>query len=77
LNTIPNEGHWELESLWNWMDTNPEIFVGIFTGSGRAFCTGADMREWIKTPIEQQGMLPQPVFAGSLNAMAINPFWLL
>jgi enoyl-CoA hydratase/carnithine racemase len=26
------------------MDSNPEILVGIFTGSGRAFCTGADLR---------------------------------
>jgi enoyl-CoA hydratase/carnithine racemase len=26
------------------MDSNLEIAVGIFTGSGRAFCTGADLR---------------------------------
>ena len=26
------------------MDSNPDVLVGIFTGSGRAFCTGADLR---------------------------------
>jgi len=44
LNTIPTDGHWELERVWNWMDENPDIRVGVFTGSGRAFCTGADLR---------------------------------
>jgi enoyl-CoA hydratase/carnithine racemase len=44
LNTIPNHGHWELEKVWNWIDSNPDILLGIFTGSGRAFCTGADLR---------------------------------
>ena len=44
LNTIPNYGHWELEKVWNWMNSNPDILVGLLTGSGRAFCTGADLR---------------------------------
>lgn len=44
LNTIPRGGHEELKRVWRWMDSNPEILVGVFTGSGRAFCTGADLR---------------------------------
>ena len=44
LNTVLHHGHWELEKIWEWMDNNSEIAVGIFTGSGRAFCTGAALR---------------------------------
>lgn len=44
LNTIPSAGHWELQRMWQWMDSNPSLLIGIFTGSGRAFCTGADLR---------------------------------
>ncbi|KAE9370248.1 ClpP/crotonase [Stipitochalara longipes BDJ] len=62
LNTIPTHGHWELERVWDWMDSNRDLLVGIFTGSGRAFCTGADLREWINTPNEQKGLLPPTGF---------------
>lgn len=44
LNCIPSFGHRELENIWEWMDSNPKILVGIITGSGRAFCGGADLR---------------------------------
>ena len=44
LNTIPSHGHEELSRVWQWMDSNPQLLVGVFTGSGRAFCTGADLR---------------------------------
>lgn len=44
LNCLPILGHKELENVWRWMDLNPNITVGIITGSGRAFCGGADLR---------------------------------
>lgn len=40
----PDTRSLELDRVWTWMDSNPELVVGIFTGSGRAFCTGADLR---------------------------------
>jgi hypothetical protein len=44
LNTIPHHGHWELDAVWQWTDSNPDLSVGIFTSSGHAFCTRADLR---------------------------------
>ncbi|KAH6713801.1 enoyl-CoA hydratase [Leptodontidium sp. MPI-SDFR-AT-0119] len=62
LNTIPRGGHEELKRVWRWTDSNPEILVGVFTGSGRAFCTGADLREWYKALKEERGILPPQRF---------------
>ncbi len=33
----------ELGEVFAWMDKNPEIVVGVITGSGRAFCAGANL----------------------------------
>ncbi|KAL9122383.1 MAG: hypothetical protein Q9187_001067 [Circinaria calcarea] len=34
----------ELDALWNWLDNEPALRVAIITGSGRAFCTGANLK---------------------------------
>ncbi|KAH7346537.1 ClpP/crotonase-like domain-containing protein [Rhexocercosporidium sp. MPI-PUGE-AT-0058] len=64
LNTIPRGGHEGLGRVWQWMDSDPEILAGVFTGSGRAFCTGADLREWNIIPAEERGILPPQGFCG-------------
>ncbi|GAB1200101.1 hypothetical protein APSETT444_009468 [Aspergillus pseudonomiae] len=46
LNCINTAGHHELHELWEWMDEEPSIRVGVLTGEGRAFCAGADLKEW-------------------------------
>ncbi|KAE8329054.1 ClpP/crotonase-like domain-containing protein [Aspergillus sergii] len=46
LNCINTAGHLELHALWEWMDEEPSIRVGVLTGEGRAFCAGADLKEW-------------------------------
>jgi len=48
LNCINQEGHYELHKLWEWLDDEPSLRVGIITGAGRAFCAGADLKEWDK-----------------------------
>lgn len=73
LNTIPHQGHWELESVWQWMDSNPDLSIAVFTGSGRAFCTGADMREWMTQNPEEQGMLPPSGFCGISQRRGTKP----
>ncbi|GIJ98654.1 hypothetical protein Aspvir_000772 [Aspergillus viridinutans] len=46
LNCINTTGHQELSSIWQWLDDEPSLRVGILTGTGRAFCAGADLKEW-------------------------------
>jgi len=44
LNCINSEGHAELQQVWDWLDAEPSLRVGIITGTGRAFCAGADLK---------------------------------
>ncbi|KAI0484835.1 enoyl-hydratase [Xylariaceae sp. FL0804] len=46
LNAIPRPQHFALERLWDWYDEEPSLRCAVFTGSGRAFCAGADLKEW-------------------------------
>ncbi|KAI9692900.1 MAG: hypothetical protein M1822_004894 [Bathelium mastoideum] len=46
LNCINMDGHVELDAIWSWLDAEPTLRVGIVTGAGRAFCAGADLKEW-------------------------------
>ena len=44
LNCINQDGHAELDKIWSWLDAEPTLNVGIITGTGRAFCAGADLK---------------------------------
>ena len=44
LNAVTRDGHHELDALFQWMDSEPSICVGVITGKGRAFCVGADLK---------------------------------
>lgn len=44
LNCINQDGHAELDAIWSWLDNEPTLNVGIITGTGRAFCAGADLK---------------------------------
>jgi len=44
LNCINQQGHYELHQLWEWFDEEPSLRAGIITGTGRAFCAGADLK---------------------------------
>lgn len=44
LNCINAEFTEELERIWLWLDEEPAFTVGIITGTGRAFCAGADLK---------------------------------
>lgn len=44
LNCVNLAGHHELHAVWEWMDREPSLRVGVITGEGRAFCAGADLK---------------------------------
>ncbi|KAK4103396.1 ClpP/crotonase [Parathielavia hyrcaniae] len=47
LNAIPSSQHLAMASLWAWYDAQPQLRCAVLTGgTGRAFCAGADLREW-------------------------------
>ncbi|KAK7403708.1 hypothetical protein QQX98_010511 [Neonectria punicea] len=46
LNALPRQVHLDLAQLWDWYDTEPYLRCAVITGNGRAFCAGADLKEW-------------------------------
>jgi enoyl-CoA hydratase/carnithine racemase len=46
LNAIPRPLHFALAKLWDWYDEEPSLRCAVFTGAGRAFCAGQDLKEW-------------------------------
>ncbi|EXF81603.1 hypothetical protein COL5a_006138 [Colletotrichum fioriniae] len=46
LNSIYSELHYSLARLYEWYDTEPTLRCAVLTGTGRAFCAGADLKEW-------------------------------
>lgn len=43
LNSITQATSREIQKIWELFDQDESLWVGIITGSGRAFCTGADL----------------------------------
>ncbi|PYH91753.1 ClpP/crotonase [Aspergillus ellipticus CBS 707.79] len=46
LNCISLPTSREIQQIWELFDQDESLWVGIITGAGRAFCTGADLQEW-------------------------------
>lgn len=46
LNALPRHMHFALDRLWAWYDAEPALRCAVITGTGRAFCAGADLKEW-------------------------------
>ena len=44
LNCVSTASSWELDGLFTWFDNEPLLRVAIVTGTGRAFCAGADLK---------------------------------
>jgi enoyl-CoA hydratase/carnithine racemase len=55
LNCINSTGNTELHAIWEWLDDEPSLRVGIITGEGRAFCAGADLKG-------KQKLMPSPAY---------------
>ncbi|KAJ9603470.1 hypothetical protein H2200_012248 [Cladophialophora chaetospira] len=46
LNCLSTSMHFALHALLSWYDNEPTLRCAIITGAGRAFCAGADLKEW-------------------------------
>lgn len=48
LNALTRDMHAQLDRLWTWFDAEPSLHCAVITGraGGRAFCVGADLKEW-------------------------------
>ncbi|KAF2021188.1 ClpP/crotonase [Aaosphaeria arxii CBS 175.79] len=46
LNCVNKATSKEIQEIWELFDQDDSLWVGIITGNGRAFCTGADLEEW-------------------------------
>ncbi|EXJ83780.1 enoyl-CoA hydratase [Capronia coronata CBS 617.96] len=46
LNCVSTPMHWALDAVLAWYDDEPSLRCCVITGMGRAFCAGADLKEW-------------------------------
>ncbi|KAL1307033.1 hypothetical protein AAFC00_005658 [Neodothiora populina] len=46
MNCIDQATSEEIKKVWTLFDQDDRLWVGIITGVGKAFCTGADLHEW-------------------------------
>jgi enoyl-CoA hydratase/carnithine racemase len=79
LNALNTELRQKLAESWTEFRESKELEVAIFTGAGRAFCAGEDMKESLaaKKPGGVKPTIPDPFMEGSLEKpviAAINGF---
>lgn len=79
LNALNQELRSELAAAWTAFRHDSELEVGIFTGAGRAFCAGEDMKESLQdgAPGGRRPAAPDPFMDGTLEKpviAAVNGF---
>ena len=85
LNALNHELRTELSEAWNDFQDSRELEVAIFTGAGRGFCAGEDMKESLQDgapaavrrgPLFMEGTLDKPVIA-AVNGFAMGGGFML
>src|ERR1700730_11153664 len=79
LNALNHEMRTELAKTWAAFRHSKEFEVAIFTGTGRAFCAGEDMKESLQkgAPGGQRPAIEDPFMSGTLEKpviAAVNGF---
>ena len=79
LNALNHEMRSELAEIWTDFRHSTELEVAIFTGAGRGFCAGEDMKESLQagTPGGKRPAKEDPFMAGTLEKpviAAVNGF---
>lgn len=54
LNCIDKSTSRQLQDIWEHFDKDESLLVGIITGNGRAFCTGADLQGRFASPTQHK-----------------------
>lgn len=82
LNCLSSSLHWALDALLAWYDEEPSLRCCVMTGMGRAFCAGADLKEWDRSNAPgQEGQdrgqalpgMPRSGFGGVSRRMGKKP----
>ncbi|KAI1399078.1 enoyl-CoA hydratase/carnithine racemase [Hypoxylon fuscum] len=76
LNCIPKPQHFELEQLWEWYDAQPSLRCAVVAGAGRAFCAGADLKDWDRShapSAARDSRFPRGGFGGLSNRDGLKP----
>src|ERR1700758_2045425 len=73
LNALNHEMRTRLAETWREFRHNDELEVAIFTGTGRAFCAGEDMKESLQhgTPGGRRPEIEDPFMSGTLEKPVI------
>ena len=79
LNALSHEMRTELSKAWNDFRHSKELEVAIFTGTGRGFCAGEDMKESLANgaPGGRRPAIEDPFMSGALEKpviAAVNGF---
>jgi len=79
LNALNHEMRTELAQIWTEFRRSKDLEVAIFTGTGRGFCAGEDMKESLAagTPGGTRPAIEDPFMAGTLEKpviAAVNGF---
>ncbi|QRV94526.1 enoyl-CoA hydratase/isomerase family protein [Ceratobasidium sp. AG-Ba] len=48
LNAMTTELRNDIEKVMNWFESENSLWVAIITGTGRAFCAGMDLKNWLE-----------------------------
>src|SRR5204862_6511937 len=79
LNALNHDMRTELARTWTEFRHSEELEVAIFTGTGRGFCAGEDMKESLQkgAPGGERPAIEDPFMAGTLEKpviAAVNGF---
>mmetsp|Transcript_93114 Transcript_93114/g.259363 ORF Transcript_93114/g.259363 Transcript_93114/m.259363 type:complete len:285 (-) Transcript_93114:151-1005(-) len=82
LNSLHLNCHLELDKVWNYFEENDDLWVGVLTGNGRAFCAGNDLKATSGIDSDGDGgtfaglegkTMPKSGFGGITERTAIKP----
>ncbi|PVF98255.1 ClpP/crotonase [Serendipita vermifera] len=71
LNAMTPELQEDIERVLDWAEEEPEVWVVIITGTGRAFCAGQDLKGWLGRP-KTENDLHEHGFGGISSRRALT-----